>query len=98
MSNEAEPKVVHNRELNRYEIEVEGHLSVLEYTREGNVITYTHTEVPKALEGRGIAGRMAAKALGDAEAEGVQIVPQCSYIETYVTRHPQFEAMVVKPG
>lgn len=74
----------------RFETEVEGLLSVLEYSKSGERIVYTHTGVPKELEGRGIAGALVKKALDQARSEGLRIVPQCSYVAAWVRRHPEY--------
>jgi uncharacterized protein len=47
-----------------------------------------HTRVPKAHEGRGIAGLLTTRAVGDARAEGMSIRPDCSYVAAWLTRHP----------
>jgi uncharacterized protein len=36
---------------------------VADYHREGNVIAFTHTEVPPAIQGRGVASALAQRAL-----------------------------------
>ncbi|HAJ36676.1 MAG TPA: GNAT family N-acetyltransferase, partial [Chloroflexi bacterium] len=51
-------EVVHNEAQNRFEVSQEGHLAELDYQRAGNQIIFTHTGVPAALEGRGIAGAL----------------------------------------
>jgi len=48
-------EVRNKAELNRFELEVEGHLAVAYYRPSPGVITFTHTEVPSELGGRGVA-------------------------------------------
>jgi predicted GNAT family acetyltransferase len=45
--------VVHNASNQRFEINIDGQLSVLEYTFKNHRLFLTHTEVPPALESRG---------------------------------------------
>lgn len=88
--------VTNNKNESRYETTVDGEVSVAEYYREGNVITFTHTIVPEKLEGRGIAGAIVKKALDDARAEGLRVVPQCGYVRAYIKRHPEYEDLVTQ--
>ncbi len=80
----------------RYEIQVDGHQAIIEYEREPGVIVLTHTYVPKALEGRGIASELTRAVLEDARAKGLQVDPQCSFISTYIRRHPEWAESVRK--
>jgi predicted GNAT family acetyltransferase len=86
--------VVDNPSESRYEIEVDGHRGVLEYHRSGKRLVLIHTEVPPALEGRGIAGRLVRAAVEAAEAEGLTVVPRCPYARAWLERHPDVAARV----
>jgi uncharacterized protein len=83
-----------NQADSRYELEVDGHLAVIEYRDADGVRYYTHTEVPKALEGRGIASMMAKAVLDEAQAEHLTIVPLCPFVRGYIERHPQYKSLV----
>ncbi|TCD06761.1 N-acetyltransferase [Erythrobacteraceae bacterium CFH 75059] len=50
----------------------------------------THTGVPPALRGQGIAARLVEALVADAEAQGFTIVPACSYVEAQFRRHPEW--------
>jgi len=82
------PSVVHNPAAQRFEAEVGGRLSVCAYRRVGDVLHLTHTEVPGALEGQGIAAALVASTLAWARREGLRVRPSCSYVATYMRRHP----------
>lgn len=86
--------VIHNPAASRYETTVEGHLAVAEYTLDGSRQTFTHTFVPGELRGRGIAELLVRAALEDARTANRRIVPQCSYVERFVSRHPEYQALV----
>ena len=79
--------VRHNEELNRYELSVDGQVAVADYTEHGDVLAFTHTGVPKALEGRGIASKLIKGALADVRARGKKVRPLCSFVEAYFKRH-----------
>jgi predicted GNAT family acetyltransferase len=86
--------VENNTATGQYEVHVEGKLAFLEYRIRDDIITFTHTEVPPELEGRGIAARMARRALEDARAGGYTIIPFCPYVARYISRHPEYADMV----
>jgi uncharacterized protein len=86
--------VRHNESESRYETTVDGKVSVVEYHREGQRITFTHTIVDEALEGRGIAAAMVKHALDDARTQGWQVVAQCPYVTRYIERHPEYRDLL----
>jgi predicted GNAT family acetyltransferase len=67
---------------------MEGHEGVLDYELDGDVMTITHTGVPAAIGGRGIAALLMRAAVDAARAAGWRIVPQCSYAAAFLRRHP----------
>jgi predicted GNAT family acetyltransferase/glutaredoxin len=92
---DADAVVVSVPEASRYELWLDGRLiGLLLYRRRVGRIVLTHTEVVRALEGRGFGSRLAAAALDDARREGLTVVPLCSFIARYVERHPEYEQLV----
>jgi predicted GNAT family acetyltransferase len=89
MNAHATPDVRHNEAARRFEVEIDGRLARLDYDRDGDVLHVYHTEVPAALAGRGIAATMVRAALAHADANGLRIHPACSYVRTYMRRHPE---------
>jgi predicted GNAT family acetyltransferase len=81
--------VIHNPGAHRFEARVDGHLGLAEYRLSGTVMQMTHTEVPTALQGRGIAGMLVEQALAHARAQGLKIDPLCSYVRSYMERRPE---------
>ena len=53
----------------------------------------THTGVPAALEGRGIAAALVKEALTWAQAQGLKVDPICSYVRVYIRRHPEWSSL-----
>ncbi len=86
--------VRNNTAENRFEIEVNGSLAMLEYMRAGSNITYTHTEVPRELEGMGIGGRLARYALDYARDNDLKVIPICPFVTGYLRRHPEYHPLV----
>ena len=98
MSTGSAPLVVHhNVAAHRFEAEINGHFAFVAYERSGNRIIFTHTEVPPALRGGGLAGQIVRVALEFAAREGLRVEPQCSYVEAYTLRHPEFQPLVDRP-
>jgi len=89
--------VIDNEAENQYEVHAEGEVAILTYQRQGKRITYYHTGVPPALEGRGIAGMLARTALDAARADGLEVVPLCPYVAAYIRRHQEYLPLVSKP-
>ena len=90
----AEPSisVTNNREASRYESRVDGHLSVITYeARHDGSVALLHTEVAPELSGRGIGAAMVRAALEDARREGLKVVPVCSYVTSFLERHPEYD-------
>jgi uncharacterized protein len=79
----------HNTSASRFEATVESQLCVCQYRIFGKVMMLTHTGVPQALRGRGIAAALVQAALDDARAKGLKVRPDCSYAELYMQRHPE---------
>lgn len=50
----------------------------------------THTVVPPAIGGRGVAARLVERLVADARGQGFRIVPQCSYVAAMFDRHPEW--------
>ena len=88
------PAVVHNTANSRFELQVDGLLSVCEYHRTDNTLIFTHTEVPPALNGRGIAAALVKAALSWAASEGLKVRPLCSYVASYMRRHSETQHLL----
>ena len=87
-------KIDHNTERQRFETTVEGLLCVCDYRLNAGVATFTHTEVPPALAGRGLAAALVEAALAWARQEGLKVRPACSYVAVYMRRHPQTQDLL----
>ena len=77
----------------RFQAIVEGQACVADYRLRGDVLEITHTGVPPALGGRGIAGALVQALLDHARDHGLKVRPLCSYARAYMQRHPETEAL-----
>ncbi|MDR2956424.1 MAG: N-acetyltransferase [Prevotella sp.] len=89
-----EYNVTHNEKLSRFEAEIEGLISLVDYRRRDNVLMVTHTEVPPQLEGRGIAAALTKALLDYAQNNELKIRPICPYTRAYIQRHPEYQDLV----
>jgi uncharacterized protein len=84
----------HNPALSRYELDTDQGLAVAVYRQQGDRRIFTHTEVPRADEGKGFASRLVRQALDDTRRSGFKIVPACSFVAIFVRRHPEYQGDV----
>ena len=80
--------ILHDDKAHRFTTCVDGLTAELDYTLSGSVMTITHTGVPPAIAGRGIAAELMGAALTAAKSAGWQVNPACSYAAAYLRRHP----------
>lgn len=88
--------VQHNAAQHRFEVCVDDVLCVCDYRLHDGVATFTHTGVPQAVGGRGIAAALVGSALAWARDEGLKVRPACSYVATYLRRHPEFQDLLAQ--
>src|SRR5258705_13989078 len=84
----------HNEAAHRFEVLIEGELARADYRLDGGVMRMVHTEVPRALEGRGVAAQLVAAAFDHARAHGLRVLPQCSYVRSYMRRHAETQSLL----
>ncbi|MGD0311264.1 MAG: GNAT family N-acetyltransferase [Acidimicrobiales bacterium] len=92
------PDVIDLPEQSRFELNVDGRVAELVYRVEGRHLVLVHTEVPEALGGQGIGGRLVQAAVERAAAEGLTIVPRCPFARQWLERHPDAAARVPVDG
>jgi uncharacterized protein len=86
-----------NTERHRFELETDGHIAFSNYERADGVLTIRHTEVPKALEGRGVGSALIRGVLDFARTQGLKVKTLCPFAKAYVDRHPEY-ADLRQPG
>ncbi|MEY4564321.1 MAG: hypothetical protein RLZZ618_3598 [Pseudomonadota bacterium] len=85
----------HDPDAQRFECTVDGLRCEADYRLANGVMAMTHTGVPRALEGRGIAAALVSAAFDCARAQGYKINPLCSYVALYMRRHPETQSLHV---
>ena len=85
--------IAHDTARGRFTTEADGQTGYLEYERNGETMVITHTIVPPAIGGRGIASELVRAAVEHAKAEGLKVDPRCSYADGWLRKHPEYEAL-----
>ena len=86
-----------NTEKKQYELHVGDLTPKIEYIKHKNGEIYlTHTEVPSALEGKGIGSQLVEQALKDIERQGLRLVPLCPFVAGYIQKHPDWKRIVMQ--
>lgn len=88
-------RVTDNQAESRFEVRADGRFARLVYWRNGNQLVLLHTEVPAALEGRGIGGRLVMAAIEHGAREGLTVVPLCPFARGWLKRHPDVATQAV---
>ncbi len=97
MMNAAEYELIDKRENKRYEININNDVAFIEYVLStASEIFLTHTEVPKAMEGKGIGSSLVLQVLQDIEERNLRLIPMCPFVATYIKRHPEWRRLIMK--
>lgn len=78
----------------RFELHVDGAVCELDYHVVDGRAVFTHTGVPPALQGRGLAAGLVEAGLTWARTEGYKVTPACSYVARYLERHPAWSDLL----
>jgi uncharacterized protein len=82
-------------EWSRFEIHVDGRpAGVAVYRIHPGTITFTHTEIDDAYEGRGLGGTLVKAALDSARARRLAVLPECPFVRGWIQRHEDYVRLV----
>ena len=91
-----DPDIRDDADGKRYVLVIDGAEAVVTYNLNGENLMITETLVPQALEGQGLAKRLAVHVLDDARARELKVLPVCPFFAGYLRKHPDY-ADVVHP-
>ena len=90
-------ELIDNEERHQYEFHIGKYVPKIEQIKTKNGEIYlTHTEVPVALEGKGVGSQLAEKVLKDIEKQELRLVPLCPFIAGYIQKHPDWRRIVMR--
>ena len=94
MTDSADTAIEDKTDERRFVYVEDGLEAQLVYRVNGDRLVLVHTEVPEALGGRGIAGRLVRAAVDRAAASGETVVPVCPYARKWLEDHTDDAARV----
>jgi uncharacterized protein len=94
MTKTPDTAVKDNPAASRFELVEQGHTAFADYHHRDGKLVVPHVEAPAALQGTGAAGRLMEGVVAHARAQGVKIVPVCTYAAAWLQRHPEHADVV----
>ncbi|PJZ68476.1 GNAT family N-acetyltransferase [Leptospira perolatii] len=88
--------ILHDPQAKKFYTKLDSGLEahVLYQDEENGVWNIYSTYVPPELRGHGIASDLVHAILEKAKSESKQIIPTCSYVQTFLKRNPEYSFMV----
>ena len=84
-------------ERRRYEITSDGEAAgFAEYILTDTLMTFTHTEIDPAFEGKGLGGALIRRALDDARSRGLSVLPMCPFVKGWIERHRDYADLLYR--
>jgi predicted GNAT family acetyltransferase len=78
----------------RFELDADGGTAIMIYHLDPGVITLVHTEVPQALEGKGVGSAIVRGVLDLVRARGLKMIVKCPFVAGYMKRHPEYDDLL----
>ncbi|KOX10588.1 acetyltransferase [Micromonospora sp. NRRL B-16802] len=66
------------------------------YVPRGEVLVFTHTQVDRAFQGKGVGGALIRGTLDQVRARGGRLVPQCPFVAAFIDKHPEYADLVAE--
>ena len=86
--------IIHKESAKRFETSIDGHVGYISYQERDDKLVYDHTIVPQELGGRGVGSALVKYALNYARDNGKKVVPQCSFVASYIDKHPEYQDLL----
>ena len=80
--------LIHNEPECKYEYHIDDHVAYITYDDQDGKMHLTHTIVPDALAGQGLAKKLLEDVLEQIKKDGKKAVAMCSYIVKYQEKNP----------
>jgi predicted GNAT family acetyltransferase len=82
-----------NPDESRFEAFVAGELAGFSaYLRAGSTITFVHTEVDDAYEGKGVGSDLVRQSLDQVrEHPGLRVAASCPFVRAWLREHPDYQ-------
>jgi len=90
----AEHTLIHNETENKYEFHIDGHTAYITYDNQDGVLHLTHTIVPDALAGKGLAKILTIAVMDEVDSQGLKVQAQCSYTVAFLEKNPDYQRLI----
>jgi len=87
-------EITHSPKKQRFELNVDGHLAVLDYIMMDDIIIFTHTGVPPEISGSNPGVKLVETGLAFARGNGLQVRSKCWFVSKYLRRHPEYQDLL----
>ncbi|MCB0804306.1 MAG: N-acetyltransferase [Bacteroidales bacterium] len=88
--------VINNVNKQRFELEINGEIAYIDYDMAGSNIRLNYTEVPESMKGKGIGSKLADQTFSLIGGMNMKVIPDCHFIQHWLTKHPEKREMVVE--
>lgn len=86
--------LINNEVIHNFELTVDGYRAFIDYKQKGDKVYLIHTEVPAELRGKGVAEAIVEKVFNYLEKRNLKMVPLCTYVGSYLKRHPEWNRLL----
>ena len=94
---EREVTVEHEPAAHRFVVRLPDGEAELGYAQpRRDVLDLQHTFVPESARGLGLGDALVEAALRHARESGARIIPTCPFVRSWLERHPEHDALVLK--
>ncbi len=87
-------EVVHDKQNNRFTMEVKGEQAKVEYELKDGKMYLVYSEVPHALRGKGIGKELVEKTFEELTEEGFEAVAVCGYVKSIARQSDKWNAII----
>ena len=87
-------EIIHNKAAKRFETSIDNHTGYISYQERDDKLVYDHTIVPQELGGRGVGSALVKHALNYARDNNKKVVPHCSFVASYIDKHPEYQDLL----
>ena len=95
----AQLKTQINQEESRFELQADGNLAKIDFKKGSKGQYYMiHTEVPPALENKGIGHKLVRESLEWIEKNGLKIVPLCPFVRSFLRENLEDYKEIIEEG
>jgi predicted GNAT family acetyltransferase len=87
-------KIINNKQLSRFETELNGEVAYLEYKLHHDNLVLTHAFAPVPIRGKGVSSSLAKFALEYAVENKLKVTVYCPFVKDYLETHPEYKTQL----